>query len=39
VVGDNYGDEFVTEIDVIGRLSNTIVGDSSIPYASGLRSV
>jgi 5-oxopent-3-ene-1,2,5-tricarboxylate decarboxylase/2-hydroxyhepta-2,4-diene-1,7-dioate isomerase len=38
LVGVHDGDEVVTEIDGIGRLSNTIVGDSSIPYASGLRS-
>ena len=38
LVGVHDGDEVVTEIDDVGRLSNTIVGDSSIPYASGLRS-
>jgi 5-oxopent-3-ene-1,2,5-tricarboxylate decarboxylase / 2-hydroxyhepta-2,4-diene-1,7-dioate isomerase len=38
LVGVHDGDEVVTEIDDIGRLSNTIVGDSSIPYASGSRS-
>ena len=32
LVGVHEGDEVVTEIDGIGRLSNTIVGDSSIPY-------
>ena len=39
LVGVHDGDEVVTEIDGIGRLSNTIVADSSIPYASGLRSI
>jgi 5-oxopent-3-ene-1,2,5-tricarboxylate decarboxylase / 2-hydroxyhepta-2,4-diene-1,7-dioate isomerase len=34
LVGVQDGDEVVTEIDGIGRLSNTIVGDSSIPYGS-----
>jgi 5-oxopent-3-ene-1,2,5-tricarboxylate decarboxylase/2-hydroxyhepta-2,4-diene-1,7-dioate isomerase len=38
LVGVHDGDEVVTEIDGIGRLTNTIVADSSIPYASGLRS-
>jgi 5-oxopent-3-ene-1,2,5-tricarboxylate decarboxylase/2-hydroxyhepta-2,4-diene-1,7-dioate isomerase len=37
LVGVQDGDEVVTEIDGIGRLSNTIVGDTSIPYASGSR--
>jgi 5-oxopent-3-ene-1,2,5-tricarboxylate decarboxylase/2-hydroxyhepta-2,4-diene-1,7-dioate isomerase len=37
LVGVQDGDEIVTEIDGIGRLSNTIVGDSSLPYASGAR--
>lgn len=35
LVGVHEGDEVVTEIDGIGRLSNTIVGDSAIPYAAG----
>ncbi len=38
LVGVHEGDEVVTEIDGIGRLSNTIVGDASIPYAAGTRS-
>ena len=37
LVGVQDGDEVVTEIDVIGRLSNTIVGASSVPYAPGSR--
>jgi 5-oxopent-3-ene-1,2,5-tricarboxylate decarboxylase / 2-hydroxyhepta-2,4-diene-1,7-dioate isomerase len=39
LVGVHDGDEVVTEIDGIGRLSNTIVGDLSDPYAAGARSV
>jgi 5-oxopent-3-ene-1,2,5-tricarboxylate decarboxylase/2-hydroxyhepta-2,4-diene-1,7-dioate isomerase len=35
LVGVHDGDEVVTEIDGIGRLTNTIVGDSSMSYASG----
>jgi 5-oxopent-3-ene-1,2,5-tricarboxylate decarboxylase/2-hydroxyhepta-2,4-diene-1,7-dioate isomerase len=38
LVGVHDGDEVVTEIDGIGSLSNTIVGESSIGYASGSRS-
>jgi len=38
LVGVRDGDEVVTEIDGIGSLSNTIVGESSITYASGSRS-
>ena len=37
LVGVHDGDEVVTEIDGIGRLSNTIVGESSIPRAVGPR--
>ena len=37
LVGVHDGDEVVTEIDGIGRLSNTIVGESSIPRAFGPR--
>jgi 5-oxopent-3-ene-1,2,5-tricarboxylate decarboxylase / 2-hydroxyhepta-2,4-diene-1,7-dioate isomerase len=35
LIGVHDGDEVVTEIDGIGSLSNTIVGESSIGYASG----
>ena len=38
LVGVHDGDEVVTEIDGIGSLRNTIVGESSITYASGSRS-
>ncbi|MDQ6917536.1 MAG: fumarylacetoacetate hydrolase family protein [Pseudomonadota bacterium] len=38
LAGVHEGDEVVTEIDGIGRLSNTIVGESSILYAGGTRS-
>jgi 5-oxopent-3-ene-1,2,5-tricarboxylate decarboxylase/2-hydroxyhepta-2,4-diene-1,7-dioate isomerase len=34
LVGVHDGDEVVTEIDGIGSLSNTIVGESSTPYVS-----
>jgi 5-oxopent-3-ene-1,2,5-tricarboxylate decarboxylase / 2-hydroxyhepta-2,4-diene-1,7-dioate isomerase len=37
LVGVQEGDEVITEIDGIGRLSNSIVGDGSVPYASALR--
>ena len=38
LVGVRDGDDVVTEIDGIGSLSNTIVGESPITYASGSRS-
>jgi len=38
LVGVHEGDEVVTEIDGIGSLSNTIVGETPITYASGSRS-
>jgi 5-oxopent-3-ene-1,2,5-tricarboxylate decarboxylase / 2-hydroxyhepta-2,4-diene-1,7-dioate isomerase len=37
LVGVQDGDEVVTEIDGIGRLSNTIVGDTTIPVSAGSR--
>lgn len=39
LVGVHDGDEVVTEIDGIGRLSNTIVGESSVPRPLGPRGV
>jgi 5-oxopent-3-ene-1,2,5-tricarboxylate decarboxylase/2-hydroxyhepta-2,4-diene-1,7-dioate isomerase len=36
--GVHDGDEVVTEVDGIGSLRNTIVGESSVTYASGSRS-
>jgi 5-oxopent-3-ene-1,2,5-tricarboxylate decarboxylase/2-hydroxyhepta-2,4-diene-1,7-dioate isomerase len=35
LVGVHEGDEVVTEIDGVGRLSNTIVGDASMAYGAG----
>jgi 5-oxopent-3-ene-1,2,5-tricarboxylate decarboxylase/2-hydroxyhepta-2,4-diene-1,7-dioate isomerase len=37
LVGVQEGDEVVAEIDGVGRLSNTIVGDTAIAGASSIR--
>jgi 5-oxopent-3-ene-1,2,5-tricarboxylate decarboxylase/2-hydroxyhepta-2,4-diene-1,7-dioate isomerase len=38
LVGVHEGDEVVTEVDGIGSLSNTIVGETPIAYVPGSRS-